>query len=83
MAETPLWALWYYKPSILREAHSPEFSESQGGVLLPVSVCASGHLKSLFVNKYIQWWKENKSSYIFFHVIMGPMRSNTKILLSL
>lgn len=49
-----------------------EISESQDRVLLPVSVCASGHLKSLFVNKYIQWWKENKSSYIFFTWLWVP-----------
>lgn len=36
-------------------SRAQEISESQGGVLLPVSVCASGHLKSLFVNKYVQW----------------------------
>lgn len=77
---SPLSA-WRYQPSGLEEAQR-EKSVNLRMEFYYQWVCASGHLQSLFVNKYIRWWKENKS-YIFFHVVMGPWRSNTKILLSI
>lgn len=72
MTEAPLWMLWCYKPLNTVGSTAQEISESQDGVLLPVSVCASGHLKSLFVNKDIQRWKRKQVFLYFFPVIMGP-----------